>query len=231
MTTPHSKTTTKEEEKVVFDVAIIGGGVVGLAILRHCQVYGGYSCVLLEQESDLLTKASGHNSGIACTGSDAPLLSKERALIRDSISNMRHFCRVHNIPFGDFMKTNDNDEEEEKQKDGVVNDRSPKGGSLVCIWPWDIHSTSNPKNNNDDDAEKEKEKIIHEKLLEVAEESWDAGDTHARILTKEEVLEMEPSLSNDVLGGVHIPGEVVLDPFLFPVALASHARENGAGEL
>lgn len=226
MTTPHSKTTTKEEEKVVFDVAIIGGGVVGLAILRHCQVYGGYSCVLLEQESDLLTKASGHNSGIACTGSDAPLLSKERALIRDSISNMRHFCRVHNIPFGDFMKTNDNDEEE-KQKDGVVNDRSPKGGSLVCIWPWDIHSTSNPKNND----EKEKEKIIHEKLLEVAEESWDAGDTHARILTKEEVLEMEPSLSNDVLGGVHIPGEVVLDPFLFPVALASHARENGAGEL
>ena len=50
----------------VYDVVVVGGGVVGLAILREATLHG-WSCVLVERESELLTWASGANSGIICT--------------------------------------------------------------------------------------------------------------------------------------------------------------------
>ena len=43
-----------------FDIAIIGGGVVGCAILHEC-TKEGYKCILLEKEADLVTGASSGN--------------------------------------------------------------------------------------------------------------------------------------------------------------------------
>jgi hypothetical protein len=43
----------------MYDLVIIGGGVVGLSILREATVHGGYKCALVERESDLLHWASG----------------------------------------------------------------------------------------------------------------------------------------------------------------------------
>jgi glycerol-3-phosphate dehydrogenase len=94
-----------------YDVVIIGGGIVGLSIL-HSALIAGYDAVLLERNPDLCDGASGRNSGILCTGVDAPLGSLERALIRDSISRIRHFCKEHNVPMREC-------------------------GSLICLWPWD----------------------------------------------------------------------------------------------
>ena len=94
-----------------FDVLIVGGGVVGLSILRSATLFG-WKCVLVEANADLLTGASGNNSGIACTGVDASPGTLERALIRDSISQLRPFLQQHNIPYRPC-------------------------GSLVCLWPWD----------------------------------------------------------------------------------------------
>ncbi|CAB9523402.1 L-2-hydroxyglutarate dehydrogenase, mitochondrial [Seminavis robusta] len=164
-----------------YDVLVIGGGVVGLTILRFATLKG-WKCALVEAEPDLLTWASGSNSGIACTGVDASPGTLERALIRDSVSRVRPFCRDHNIP------------------------TRPRG-SLVCQWPWD--STT-------------------EALQHVLQESHDAGDTHASILSAQQVQALEPNLSKNCRGAVHIPGEIVVDPWLFSIAYAVHARENGA---
>lgn len=171
-----------------YDVAIIGGGVVGLSTLRAASL-AGLRCVLLEAKPHILDSASGRNSGIACTGVDAPIGSLERALIRDSISGLRGYLQEYNIPHRDC-------------------------GSLVCLWPWDV----------DVDADTASE----DALKKVAHESWNAGDAACRIHTAEEVLSMEPSLAPHIMGGVHIPGEIVLDPFLLPLSYAVHARENGA---
>jgi glycerol-3-phosphate dehydrogenase len=51
----------------VYDLLVVGGGVVGLAVLRAATLEG-WKCALVEQEPDLLSWASGSNSGIACTG-------------------------------------------------------------------------------------------------------------------------------------------------------------------
>ncbi|MCA3555365.1 NAD(P)/FAD-dependent oxidoreductase [Aestuariivirga sp.] len=64
-----------------FDIAVIGGGVVGLAILRRFAM-SGLSCVLLERGADILSGASKGNSGLLHTGFDAPAGSLELACIR-----------------------------------------------------------------------------------------------------------------------------------------------------
>ena len=164
----------------IYDLVIIGGGVVGCAILRAATLEG-WKCCIIESEADLLSHASGSNSGIACTGVDAIPGTLERSLIRDANSQFRIYCKDHNIP-------------------------TRPCGSLVCLWPWD------EKDN----------------LGAVLEESHDAGDTHAGRLSSEEVKDLEPNLSTDCKGAVHIPGEIVVDPWLYSISLAAHARENGA---
>jgi glycerol-3-phosphate dehydrogenase len=162
-----------------YDVAVIGGGVVGLAVLRHATLMGYKACVV-EREVHLAGWASGSNSGIACTGVDAPDGSLERALVREANSSIRAYCNAMGVPFRET-------------------------GSLVCSWPW----------SQDKDLEK------------VLKQSHSAGDTHATLLGQDQVRAWEPALS-ECLGAVHIPGEIVLDPWLYTISLAVHARENGA---
>jgi glycerol-3-phosphate dehydrogenase len=60
----------------VYDIAIMGGGVVGCAILRRLTL-DGLRCVLLEKGADILSGASKGNSALLHTGFDAPTGSLE----------------------------------------------------------------------------------------------------------------------------------------------------------
>ena len=157
------------------------------------------TAVLLERNADLCDGASGRNSGVICTGVDAAAGTLERALIRDSISAVRGFCGRHNVP-------------------------TRECGSLVCLWPWD-EAGGEADDSADSSAD---DRPAHERLRDVLEESHSAGDSDARLVSSREVSELEPSLSRACGGAVHIPGEIVTDPWLFPVALAAHAREVAA---
>src|SRR6478609_9226814 len=64
-----------------FDIAVIGGGVVGLAILRRFAM-SGLTCVLLERGADILSGASKGNSALLHTGFDAPAGSLELACMQ-----------------------------------------------------------------------------------------------------------------------------------------------------
>jgi len=68
-------------------------------------------------------------------------------------------------------------------------------------------------------------------LQGVLGESHDAGDVHASRWTSQQVLTKEPNLDSSCRGAVHIPGEIVVDPWLYSISLAVHARENGANIL
>ena len=50
-------------------------------------------------------------------------------------------------------------------------------------------------------------------------------------LTAEQLLAMEPNLNPDVKGGLYIPREYIIDPFLLVVAYAENAQANGASFL
>ena len=63
-----------------YDVAIIGGGVVGCAIARRFALEGART-VVIEKAPDILDGASKGNSGILHTGFDAPPGSLEQACV------------------------------------------------------------------------------------------------------------------------------------------------------
>lgn len=46
-------------------------------------------------------------------------------------------------------------------------------------------------------------------------------------LSREQILEMEPNINPEVMGGLHIPRESIIDPFIYVQALAENANENG----
>ncbi|RWG07843.1 MAG: FAD/NAD(P)-binding oxidoreductase [Mesorhizobium sp.] len=80
-----------------FDVAVIGGGVVGLAILRHFSM-AGLRCVLLERGADILSGASKGNSALLHTGFDAPPDSLELACIKAGYAEYLDIHEKLNLP-------------------------------------------------------------------------------------------------------------------------------------
>ena len=48
-----------------------------------------------------------------------------------------------------------------------------------------------------------------------------------KYLSREQLLEMEPALNPEVRGGLYIPRESIIDPFLLVVGLAENAKKNG----
>ena len=74
-----------DAEATPYDAAVIGGGVVGLTV-THALAVRGWKVATLERLPHLIGDVSSGNSGIGCTGYDAPPGSLERALLRRSIS-------------------------------------------------------------------------------------------------------------------------------------------------
>jgi glycerol-3-phosphate dehydrogenase len=80
-----------------FDIAVIGGGVVGLAILRRFAM-AGLSCVLLERGADILSGASKGNSALLHTGFDAPSGSLELACMQAGYAEYLDIRAKLNLP-------------------------------------------------------------------------------------------------------------------------------------
>jgi glycerol-3-phosphate dehydrogenase len=66
------------------------------------------------------------------------------------------------------------------------------------------------------------------KLDHIAAKAWKNGVTDVRALTAGEILAREPHLSPDVLAGLLVPGEFLIDPWSTPLAFIHQALINGA---
>lgn len=65
------------------------------------------------------------------------------------------------------------------------------------------------------------------RLEELYERGILNGVEQLRLLTKEEVLEMEPNLSDDVVGALYAPTAGIVCPFEMTLAMAENANQNG----
>jgi len=80
------------------DVAVIGGGIVGLATARALVVEGGVSSLrLLEKEPALARHQSTHNSGVLHAGLQYQPGSEKARLARAGIRAMTQYCRDQGI--------------------------------------------------------------------------------------------------------------------------------------
>ena len=66
-----------------------------------------------------------------------------------------------------------------------------------------------------------------ERLPEIKEKAFRNHVYDVEFKTGKELLEMEPELNPEVKGGLYIPRESIIDPFIFVQALAENAAENG----
>ena len=80
-----------------FDIAVIGCGVVGLAILRRFAM-AGLKCVALEKSADILSGASKGNSALLHTGFDAPPKSIELRCMQAGYAEYLDIRQKLNLP-------------------------------------------------------------------------------------------------------------------------------------
>ena len=81
-----------------YDVAVVGGGVVGCAIARELSRYQ-LRVVLRERESDVARGTSGKNSGVVHTGFNVPKGSVKARLNVLGASLFEELCTTLNAPF------------------------------------------------------------------------------------------------------------------------------------
>jgi L-2-hydroxyglutarate oxidase len=82
------------------DVAVVGGGIVGLATARRLlEARPALTVVVVEQERELGAHQSGHNSGVLHAGIYYAPGSLKARLCREGKAEMEAFCSAHAIPF------------------------------------------------------------------------------------------------------------------------------------
>lgn len=85
---------------MIFDLTVIGGGIVGLATaLRYQQRHPDHHVLLLEKETEVAAHQSGHNSGVIHAGVYYAPGSLKAQLCRKGALQMKEFCRANNVPF------------------------------------------------------------------------------------------------------------------------------------
>src|SRR6266851_738092 len=88
-----------------YDIAIIGGGIVGLATARALGERAPRArLVILEKEAKLATHQTGNNSGVIHSGIYYKPGSFKAKLCGEGKGLMREFCASHGIPVVDCGK-------------------------------------------------------------------------------------------------------------------------------
>ena len=83
-----------------FDIAIVGGGIVGLATAhRLLQARPGLRLAVLEKEAELARHQSDHNSGVIHTGIYYRPGSLKATLCREGKATLERFAAEHGIAF------------------------------------------------------------------------------------------------------------------------------------
>lgn len=83
-----------------YDIAIIGGGVVGLATAwQLMQVNPKKKIVLIEKESQVGRHQTGHNSGVIHAGVYYPPGSLKAQFCTEGSKEIKEFCRKYHIDF------------------------------------------------------------------------------------------------------------------------------------
>lgn len=163
----------------MYDIAIIGAGVVGSAIARELSKYQADICVI-EREEDVCNGTSKANSAIIHAGFDAKPGSLKAKLNVRGNEMMDQLSRDLDIPF----KRN--------------------GSLVVCTKDQDRNG-----------------------LNELLEKGKANGVPDLKILERDELLQIEPNLSDDVTCALYAPTGGIVCPFHMTMAFAENACING----
>ena len=163
----------------MYDVLIIGAGVVGGMLARELSRYHLSVC-LLEKENDVAMGATRANSGIIHGGYDPEPGTLKAKLNAQGVELLYQAARELNV----HHKNN---------------------GSLVCAFG----------------AEEDKE------LAKLLERGLTNGISGLSILTGDEARKLEPQLSPEITGALHVPTAGIICPYDLTIAAVGNAMDNG----
>ncbi|MGG7057035.1 NAD(P)/FAD-dependent oxidoreductase [Clostridium tertium] len=163
----------------MYDVVIIGAGVIGASIFRELTKFN-LKVAILEKENDVAMGTTKANSAIIHAGYDpenGTLMAKYNVIGNEMFEDL---CKELCVPF-------------------------KRNGSLVIAF-------------NEDDM-----KVIKH-LYENGIKNNVKG---LKIISKEEVLELEASISDNIVGALYAPTGGIVGPFEYTIALVENGVENG----
>ncbi len=164
----------------MYDVTVIGAGVVGGLVARTLSKYKLKICIL-ESENDVAMGATKANSAIVHAGFDAKEGSLKAKLNVRGNKMMESVCNELGVKY--------------------INN-----GSLVVGF-------------SDED------RTVLNELLERGVTNEVEG---LRIVEKDELLKMEPNLSDDVICALYAPTGGIVCPYTLAIAAIGNAMDNGA---
>ena len=95
-----STRSTKSSDTTRYDLAVIGGGIVGLATAYRLLLRKpGVTLAVVEKETELASHQSGHNSGVLHAGLYYAPGSRKARLCREGKAAVEEFARERGIPY------------------------------------------------------------------------------------------------------------------------------------
>lgn len=163
----------------MYDVVIIGAGVIGCSVARELSRYK-LKVVVVDKNNDIGEGTSKANSGIVHAGFDAKAGSRKAKLNLEGNQMMEGLAKELDIPFR-------------------------RNGSIVLCFSAE--------------EREQLEKLYQNGILNKV--------PALQILNKEEVKNMEPNISEEVVAALYAPTGGIICPFTLTLALAENAASNG----
>ncbi|NUT43498.1 MAG: L-2-hydroxyglutarate oxidase [Thermoactinospora sp.] len=85
-------------------IAVVGAGIVGLAVARELARTRGAVVTVLEQENQVGAHQTGHNSGVVHAGIYYTPGSLKARLCREGVALLRAYCQEHRLPYEEVGK-------------------------------------------------------------------------------------------------------------------------------
>lgn len=165
---------------LIFDVVVIGGGLLGCFVARSLTRYN-LSVALLEMREDLCTGISRSNTAIVYSGCDTKPGTLKSSMCVSASQGFAALCEELGVRY------------------------SPCGSIMICFGERG-----------------------HEVLLRKYKDGAENGVRGMRLLTREEVLELEPNIASTVHSGLFVPDTGTVMPWELCLAAAENAAHNGA---
>lgn len=165
---------------VMYDVIVIGAGVIGCSVARELSRYNAKTLVI-EKSEDVCTGTSKANSAIVHSGYDAENGTLKARFNVEGNRMMDKLCSELDVPFERI------------------------GSLTVCT-----------------------DESLIPQLEELKKRGEKNGVEGLRVLSRGELLEMEPNIGDEVVAALYAPTAGIICPFKLTIAMAENACVNGA---
>ncbi len=116
-----------------YDVAIIGGGVVGISIAKHLSEESDLDICILEKEYHLAQHQSGRNSGVLHPGFNYPPGSLKARFATEGTKRLKSYARDNDIPLREFGVVVVAQNESEEQRLSELQSQATENGVATEI--------------------------------------------------------------------------------------------------